>query len=285
MLKENWIASHSGVKMPAIIYGTAWKKEHTRDLVINALQAGFKGIDTAGQPKHYNEPMVGEALQVMQQQGLERESLYLQTKYTPLSSQDPQNLPYDPLSPVAVQVAESFENSVKNLQTPYVDGFILHSPLENHEQSMQAWSAMEDIFKAGHARQLGISNCYDFSEMKAIYNDAEIKPAIVQNRFYSETHYEKELRQWCYENNIVFQSFWSLTANKNLLEGETIKRLAELYRKTAAQIFFRFLTQLNIVPLTGTSSDLHMREDLEIFDFCLADEDVESINCLLEQET
>ena len=53
MLNENWVASHSGVKMPAIIYGTAWKKEHTRDLVINALQAGFKGIDTAGQPRHY----------------------------------------------------------------------------------------------------------------------------------------------------------------------------------------------------------------------------------------
>jgi len=268
--------------MPAIIYGTAWKKERTRDLVVNALRAGFRGIDTAGQPRHYNEPMVGEAMQTMLQQGLDRESLYLQTKYTPISSQDPQNLPYDPSSTIAEQVLKSFENSLKNLQTSYVDGFILHSPLSHHEQTMQAWSAMEDILKAGHARQLGISNCYNFSEMKAIYHDAEIKPAIVQNRFYRDTQYEKELRRWCDEKNIIFQSFWSLTANKDLLESGTIKRLAEVYKKTSAQIFYRFLKQLNIVPLTGTSSALHMREDLEIFDYSLADEDVKSINKLLE---
>ena len=284
MANVNWIASHSGVKMPAIIYGTAWKKERTRDLIINALEAGFRGIDTAGQPKHYNEPMVGEALKAMNQRGLNRESLYLQTKYTPLSSQDPENLPYNPLSSIAEQVTVSFNNSLKNLQTSYVDGFILHSPLQTHEQSMQAWSTMEDICKAGQARQLGISNCYNFSEMKAIYRDAVIKPAIVQNRFYRDTDYEKELRHWCIEHNIIFQSFWSLTANKELLESEKIKALVELYGKTSAQIFFRFLTQMNIVPLTGTSSDLHMREDLEIFGFCLTDKDVERIKLLLDQK-
>jgi len=282
MLKVNWIASHSGVLMHNIIYGTAWKKERTRELVINAVQAGFRGIDTAGQPRHYNEPMVGEALQVIKQRGVERESLYLQTKYTPVSSQDRQSLPYDPISPVAVQVKQSFEHSLKNLQTSYVDGFILHSPLENHQQSMQAWSAMEDIFKAGQARQLGISNCYNLAEMKAIYNDAEVKPAIVQNRFYRETHYDKKLRHWCNENNIIFQSFWSLTANKDLLGSVAIKRLAESYRKTTAQIFFRFLIQSNILPLTGTSSDLHMREDIENFDYCLTGEELESINILLD---
>lgn len=282
MLKMNSLASHSGVTMPAIIYGTAWKKEHTRDLVIKALQTGFRGIDTAGQPRHYNEPMVGEALQHMFQQGLARESLYLQTKYTPISSQDPHNMPYDASSSVTEQVSTSFEHSLKNLQTSYVDGFILHSPLTDHEQTMQAWTSMEEIYKAGGARQLGISNCYNFAEMKAIFTDAEIKPAIVQNRFYRDTHYENELRQWCNENKIIFQSFWSLTANKDLLETETVKRLAELFKKTAAQIFFRYLTQLNILPLTGTTSQQHMREDLEIFDFSLTDKDIESMDLLLE---
>lgn len=283
MSNMNWIASHSGVKMPAIIYGTAWKKERTRDLVIKALQAGFRGIDTAGQPRHYNEPMVGEALQFMKQQGLERESLYVQTKYTPFSSQDPENLPYDPSSVIADQVAVSFASSLKNLQTTYVDSYILHSPLNNQEQSMQAWTAMEKIVKAGKARQLGISNCYDLAEMQAIYQAAEIKPAIVQNRFYHDTGYEKELRQWCDENNIIFQSFWSLTANKELLESETVTKLAETYQKTRPQIFFRFLSLLNIVPLTGTSSEQHMREDLELFDFSLTKEDIESLNLLLNR--
>ncbi len=273
-----WITTTAGVRMPAIIYGTAWKKADTADLVEQALRAGFRGIDTAGQPKHYDEALVGVALQRVAQQGIPRELLYLQTKFTSLSGQDPARLPYDKSAPLDVQVAQSFASSQKNLQTDYVDGLILHSPLSTHAKTLRAWRAMESIQQAGGARQLGISNCYELTELQALYTDAHVKPAIVQNRFYKDTVYDAALRLWCSAHEIIYQSFWSLTANPHVLTSKTMQALSAQYHKTAAQVFFRLLHQLGIVPLTGTKSPQHLQDDLGIFDFVLATDDVEKLN-------
>lgn len=283
MSARPWVTTAAGVDMPGIIYGTAWKKERTAELVANAIRAGFRGIDTAGQPKHYAEALVGEGLQIAGRQGIKREALYLQTKFTPLSSQDPEQVPYDRNAPLEVQVAQSFAQSQKNLQTDYVDGLLLHTPLASHARTMEAWTALEDIHQAGGARQLGISNCYDMSVMQALYADARVKPTLVQNRFYKDTGYEMEMRRWCASHGVIFQSFWSLTANKDILASVTLSDLAEKYHKTTAQIFFRYLTQIGIVPLTGTSSEQHMREDLDIFEFALAIDDVSTVDSLLEE--
>ena len=157
MEDQKWLTTAAGVKMPRLIYGTAWKKERTADLVVKAIQSGFKGIDTAGQPMHYDEPLVGAALRRLKDHGVERETLYLQTKFTPLSGQDPNQVPYDKNSPIESQVVQSFETSKKNLQTEYVDSLILHSPVAPHTLMMKVWNAMETIQKTGGARQLGIS--------------------------------------------------------------------------------------------------------------------------------
>ena len=281
MEDQQWIITLAGVKMPRIIYGTAWKKDRTADLVVQAVQAGFRGIDTAGQPKHYNEPLVGEALNRLKAFGFQREDLFLQTKFTPLPGQDPRQVPYDIDAPVELQVSQSFETSQKNLQTEYLDSFVLHSPMSPHALLMKIWSAMETIQKAGGARQLGISNCYDIEVMRSLYADADVKPAVLQNRFYQETVYDAELRRWCSEHGVIYQSFWTLTANPHILASNTVRTIAQKYGKTEAQIFFRYLTQTGIVPLTGTSSDQHMREDLSIFDFELNAEDLKIVSLLL----
>jgi diketogulonate reductase-like aldo/keto reductase len=281
MSDQRWVTTSAGVKMPCILYGTAWKKERTADLVSNALQAGFRGIDTACQPKHYNEQLVGVALQRMKEQGIERGALYLQTKFTPISSQDPDQVPYDKSSPVELQVVQSFETSKNNLQTDYVDCLVLHSPMASHELTMKAWEAMESIHKAGGASQLGISNCYDMGVLKALYADANVKPAVLQNRFYKETGYDTDMRHWCSEHGVIYQSFWSLTANSHILTSDTVRTLAEKHNKTHAQIFFRYLSQSGIVPLTGTSTEQHMKDDLDIFSFELSTEDLDSVTLLL----
>ena len=281
MTAQQWVKSECGVDVPGIIYGTAWKKERTADLVEKALLIGFNGIDTACQPKHYDEALVGVGLQRAIQQGVARESLYLQTKFTPLSGQDPEHVPYDKSASLDVQVSQSFVTSQHNLQTDYVDCLILHSPLSNHALTLQAWRAMETIHQAGGARQLGISNCYDFSVMQALYADAKVKPAIVQNRFYQDTNYETPLREWCVKQGVIFQSFWSLTANPHVLNSDVMHSLAERYHKTRSQIFFRYLTQAQIVPLTGTSSEHHMQEDLSIFEFTLTADDFMKVNSQL----
>src|SRR5688572_18202335 len=126
---------------PSLIYGTAWKQERTAALVEKAILCGFRGIDTACQPKHYNEAGVGEALQRLEREGIARESLFLQTKFTPLGGQDPHDIPYDPSAPLAKQVSQSFQASLKNLHVEYLDALLLHSPLPRHEQTMEVWYA------------------------------------------------------------------------------------------------------------------------------------------------
>jgi diketogulonate reductase-like aldo/keto reductase len=190
-------------------------------------------------------------------------------------------VPYDKHSTPQLQVAESFEVSKRNLKTDYVDCFILHSPMATHAQTMQAWRAMERIHAAGGTRQLGISNCYDINVLKALYNDADVKPVVIQNRFYKDTGYDADLRQWCAEHRMIYQSFWTLTANKHVLDSDTVQKLARQYGKTEAQLFFRFLHQCGIVPLTGTCSAQHMREDLDIFEFELSVDELADVNRLL----
>lgn len=281
MTEKAWLTTSAGLKMPRLIYGTAWKKERTADLVVQAIEAGFKGIDTACQPKHYEEPGVGEALQRLKDNGIERESLFVQTKFTPLAGQDPQQVPYDPSAPIESQVAQSFETSKKNLQTEYVDSLVLHSPVEPHALLMKVWGAMETIQESGGAGQLGISNCYNIEEMKRLYVGASVKPAVLQNRFYRETGHDTDLRNWCSDHGVIYQSFWTLTANPHILSSNTVKSIAEKYLKTEAQVFFRYLSQIGIVPLTGTCSEQHMREDLSIFDFELSGDDLKNVSSLL----
>ncbi len=266
------------VKMPKVIYGTAWKKERTADLVVQAVVSGFRGIDTACQPKHYEEPLVGEAIaRLKEDHGISRDELFIQTKFTPLAGQDPKRIPYDPNAPLELQVSRSFETSQRNLQTHYVDSLVLHSPLFPYANLTKVWGAMEEIYHRGEAGQIGISNCYDLKLLQQLYRDATVKPSVVQNRFYSESGYDKELRLWCNTHGIIYQSFWSLSANPHILASNTVAILAKKYDKTAAQILYRYLNHVGIIPLIGTTSQQHMDEDLAIFEFELLEGEIKSI--------
>jgi diketogulonate reductase-like aldo/keto reductase len=280
MKNQEYYTTLENIKMPKLIYGTAWKKESTKDLVVKAIKLGFRGIDTACQAKHYNEPLVGEALKVLEKDGITRDSIFLQTKFTPVRGQDPNNIPYDKNAPLETQVAQSFKVSQKNLNTNYVDSLVLHSPMDSHNSNMIVWNALEKIHQSGGTKQIGISNCYDLKVLKAIYDNAKVKPSVIQNRFYKDSGYDKELRKWCSNNGIIYQSFWTLTANPDILASKEIKDLSKKFNKTTAQILFRYLTQNNVAPLTGTCSDEHMKEDLNIFDFELSNQEIEVINKL-----
>jgi diketogulonate reductase-like aldo/keto reductase len=259
--------------MPGVIYGTAWKETDTERLVTLAIRQGFRGIDTACQPKHYNEAGVGAGLAKCLTDGLARADVYLQTKFTSISGHDPSRIPYDPTAPLAEQVAQSFAASLRNLQTDYLDCLVLHAPLPTAKQTLQVWRAIEDIADAGGIRQAGISNCYTLAELQQLYRSARIKPSVLQNRFHAETAYDREVRAFCSQQRIVYQSFWTLTANPRVLAHPSIVALASAHRRTPAQILFRYLTQAGVVPLIGTRSETHMREDLSIFDFELTAEE------------
>jgi diketogulonate reductase-like aldo/keto reductase len=267
--------------MPRILYGTAWKGEDTARLVALALRQGFRGLDTACQPKHYDEAAVGAGLAACLGPGLSRSAVYLQSKFTQVPGHDPSRIPYDPKAPLALQVRQSFAASLRNLQTDYLDCLVLHSPLPTAQQTLEVWSAIEAIVEEGGARRAGISNCYSLADFEHLYGAARIKPAVLQNRFHADSGFDREIRAFCREQKVTYQSFWTLTANPRVLAHATILSLAMLHRRTPAQILFRYLTQLRVVPLTGTRSEAHMREDLAIFEFTLSDRECDSIDEVL----
>ena len=256
--------------LPRIIYGTAWKKSDTARLVTSAIRLGFRGIDTACQPKHYDEAGVGAGVAASLGAALTRADVYLQTKFTPLSGQDPARVPYDASAPLPAQVIESCAASLNNLRTPYLDCLVLHSPLATPELTLEVWQAMESLVAAGTVLSLGISNCRA-GQLIALYAAARVKPAVVQNRWVQATHYDRDIRTFCRQQQIIYQSFWTLTANPQLLADAVIAQLTVKYRRTPAQILFRYLTQSGVVPLTGTRTEAHMREDLDVFEFELSE--------------
>lgn len=274
----------TGAHMPKIIYGTAWKKERTTELVIQAVKSGFRGIDTACQPKHYNEPLVGDALMALQDLGIKREEIFIQTKFTPLSGQDPNNIPYDKNASLGKQVSQSFEISKNNLNIEYIDALLLHSPIFPFKDLLAVWRAMEERYFQGEVFQLGISNCYDLNLLKRLYEESDIKPTIVQNRFYRDSDYDIDLREWCNRHQIRYQSFWSLTANPHILGSKELITLAMKYQKSEAQILFAYLMSQGITPLSGTTSKKHMSEDLEAVALSLTQNELQSISALFAFE-
>lgn len=229
MLAEAHSAAHiTSSGKPFLIYGTAWKKDETSRYVFEAVHAGFRFIDTACQPKHYNEPGVGAGwLAAANDLGLSRSDIFLQTKFTPYPGQDPNKCPYDPRSPLEEQVKVSIATSLKNLQTDYIDSYVMHSPYETVEETMIVWRVMESLVDEGKARRIGISNCYDINKLTAVYEQARIKPSVVQNRFTSDLRFDPEIRKFCKEHGMWYQSFWTLTASRHALGLPEVAHLAE----------------------------------------------------------
>ncbi|MGC1371504.1 MAG: aldo/keto reductase [Candidatus Sulfotelmatobacter sp.] len=272
----------SSSPIPGFLYGTAWKEERTASLVELALRAGFRGIDTANQRRHYFEAGVGQALGAAYRAGVvTRAELFLQTKFTYRPGQD-HRLPYDPLAPFAVQVAQSMASSLEHLGTDYVDNYVLHGPASNYgwtDADAEVWEAMKRGRDAGHTRLLGVSNVslQHLKQMVANHNEL---PAFVQNRCYARTGWDRDVRSFCREHNIIYQGFSLLTANVEVLYHPFIGKLASRANATPAQIVFAFARAIEMPPLTGTSNPEHMKQDLESFSIELSADEVREIEGL-----
>ena len=263
--------------IPALIYGTAWKEEQTAPLVKLALQAGFRGIDTANQRRHYDEAAVGQALREVSAEGI-----FLQTKFTDLGGQD-ERLPYDRDATVSRQVAQSVESSLGHLGVDTIDCYLLHGPSTRGRlarEDWEAWTAMEAAQRAGKVRLLGISNV-TLAQLDELYRKVAVKPSAVQNRCFARTGWDREVRRFCRAHGIVYQGFSLLTANPEVLRHSTLRAICARIAKTPAQVVFRFAIQAGMVPLTGTTSPRHMAEDLAVQEFSLDEEEMTAIERLV----
>ncbi|GJE92740.1 aldo/keto reductase [Phanerochaete sordida] len=266
-----------------IIYGTAWKKERTASLVVSAVLSGFRAIDTAGQPKHYREDLVGEALHTLQtQHGIKREDLFLQTKFTSVDGQDMSKpIPYDASAELETQIRASFSNSLKNLRTSYVDSYILHSPLDTLARTLVAWKALIALQDAGKVRHIGVSNTYDVRVLEALEQQGGRRVQVVQNRWYEGNKWDAEVFAYCRKHSVQYQSFWTLTGSPTLLSHSAVTTFAQTKGISPAQAVYKLAQLSGITPLSGTTKEEHMKADLEVENVQVDAQDKENLDAAM----
>ena len=275
------LTAYNHVSIPSFMYGTAWKKEATTQLVVQAVEAGFAAIDTANQLIHYDEARVGEALLALAKQGMTRKKLFLQTKFTPVNGQD-HRTPYDVNAVITDQVKQSFDSSLAHLHTDYLDSYVLHGPYNRRglgREDWEVWAAIEAQYDAGRTKMIGVSNV-SADQLTLLCEQAKHKPMVVQNRCYAAFGWDKAVRDICRAHQIIYQGFSLLTANREIFIEPAVRAMATKYETGVAQIVFRFSQQVGMLPLTGTTNQQHMREDLSCDRFTLEPDEVKLIETI-----
>jgi diketogulonate reductase-like aldo/keto reductase len=276
------LTAYNHVPIPSFMYGTAWKKETTTRLVQLAVASGFTAIDTANQLIHYEEAMVGEALRALAKKGIKRDTLFLQTKFTSVEGQDDRT-PYDASADLTTQVRQSFDSSLTHLCTEYMDSYVLHAPFQRRglgEADWEVWAAMEGLCQSGKTKMIGISNV-TAGQLTQLCQRANLKPMVVQNRCYAALAWDQEVREICQAHGIIYQGFSLLTANREVLADREIHTIAKRLGTGPAQVIFRFAMQIGMLPLTGTTSQQHMKEDLQAEQLTLSSEEIQRIETIL----
>ncbi len=258
------IELNNGVEMPILGYGVflVEPKECER-CVTDAIDVGYRMIDTA--QAYYNEEGVGAAIK---KSGIKREEFFLVTKVWITNSGEE-------------KAAKSIDESLKKLQTDYVDLLLIHQPFGDYYGT---YRAMEKAYKDGKTRAIGVSNFFP-DRFVDLCNFVEIKPMVNQ----METHVfqqQKLLREYMDKFNTQLMS-WSPMARgeNNFFNNEVLKSIGQKYNKTVAQVALRFLTQENVIVIPKSTHKERMKENFEIFDFELSNDDMNTLRALDKGES
>src|SRR5262249_28868416 len=151
--------------------------------------------------------------------GVARESLFLQTKFTPLNGQD-HRVPYDPQAPLVEQVKQSFDATCRHLKTDYVDSYLLHGPYNYPglgAEDWEVWHALGELYRSGRVGMIGVSNVAAM-QVATLIQKAEVKPMAVQNRCFANRGWDRQVRQLCRAHGVMYQGFSLLTANPYVMQ-------------------------------------------------------------------
>lgn len=251
---------NNGVEMPILGFGVfqITDQSECENSVIDAIEAGYRLIDTAA--SYQNETAVGNAIK---KSGLAREELFITTKLWV------QDTGYE-------NTKMAFEKSLNKLQLDYLDLYLIHQPYGDVHGS---WRAMEELYKAGKVKAIGVSNFQPDRVMDIIAFN-EVVPAVNQ----IETHpfqQQTETQKFLTENNVQIESWGPFAEGRNnLFQNEVLTSIGDKYDKSVAQIVLRWLTQRGVVAIPKTVKKERMKENFDIFDFELSTEDMEAIATL-----
>jgi 2,5-diketo-D-gluconate reductase A len=250
---------NDGLTIPAMGYGTfLMSSAEVADALPKAIDAGYRHIDTAN--AYFNEVAVGKAIA---DSGIARDEFFVTTKLFP------QDYPAD-------RCMDAIDASLRRLGMDYVDLLLLHQPYGAYTE---AWGVLEQAQKQGKVRSIGLSN-FNRKKFQQVLDVAKVVPQVLQVEINPRNN-QHEMKAWIADKNVVFEGWYPLGhGDKALINAPVFTKLAAKYGKSSAQIILRWHIQEGNVVFPKTTNPEHMRQNLEVFDFELTDEEMTEINAI-----
>lgn len=248
-----YVTLNNGVKMPMAGIGTFLLSPDEAEVsVLSALQYGYRLIDTAN--AYVNEKAVGRA---MKRSGLNREEIFLETK----------------LWPSFYEQDDAVDKTLARLDTDYIDLLLIHQPAGNY---IAGYRQMEKAYKEGKVRAIGLSN-FNEAQIREILEICEVKPSVLQTEVHPYSQ-EKALKQFLAQEGMVIQAWYPLGhGDKALINEPLFTELAQKYGKSNVQIILRWHIQDGNIVIPGSKNAEHIRDNFDLFDFSLSDEEMAKI--------
>lgn len=248
-----YVTLNNGVKMPMAGIGTfLLSPDEAEASVLSALQCGYRLIDTAN--AYVNEKAVGRA---MKRSGLKREEIFLETK----------------LWPSFYEQDDAVDKTLARLDTDYIDLLLIHQPAGNY---IAGYRQMEKAYKEGKVRAIGLSN-FNEAQIREILEICEVKPSVLQTEVHPYSQ-EKALKQFLAQEGMVIQAWYPLChGDKALINEPLFTELAQKYGKSNVQIILRWHIQDGNIVIPGSKNAEHIRDNFDLFDFSLSDEEMAKI--------
>lgn len=258
MSNNTYAILNNNVKMPLIGIGTYNIEEYSelKNTINNALEIGYKHIDTASY--YNNEYEIGK---VIKEKNIARDEIFITTKLWN------NNHGYE-------NALKAFNESLKKLNTDYIDLYLIHWPNISHKET---WKALEKLYKDGYVKAIGVCN-YKIHHLKEIINNFEIKPAVNQIELHPYL-IQAETQEFCKNNNIKTEA-WSPLMRGQVFSIDVLKHIAEKYNKTISQIVLRWDIQSGSATIPKSVKFERLKENFDIFDFTISDKDMKIISGL-----
>ncbi len=251
---------NNGIKMPMAGIGTfLLTPDEAEASVLSALQCGYRLIDTAN--AYVNEKAVGRA---MKKSGLKREEIFLETK----------------LWPAFYEQADAVEKTLERLDTDYIDLLLIHQPAGNY---IAGYKLMEKAYQEGKVKAIGLSN-FTPAQIQEILDVCQVKPAVLQTEVHPYSQ-EKELKKFLDKEGMVIQAWYPLGhGDKALIQEPLFTELGKKYGKSNAQMILRWHIQDGNIVIPGSKNPGHIKDNFDLFDFSLTEEEMAKISAMDQQK-
>lgn len=257
---EKFMLLSNGVKIPSIGFGTykSGDDEETAKIIKNALNLGYKMIDTAS--FYNNEVGIGNGIK---ESDIDRKDIFIVTK---LWNDDHG---YD-------NTIEAFNKSLNNLQVDYIDLYLIHWP---NKLNAETWRAFEHLYETGKVKAIGVCN-FKVEHLEELKKTAKIMPMVNQVEIHPFST-KNNIINYCKDNNIKVVA-WSPISRGRVLSNDLMIDLSQKYKKSIVQIVLRWHMQKGVIPIPKSSNENRIKENIDIFDFEISSEDMKAIDSLDE---